>query len=37
VPTDAYKAASVPVEWSLKQHPRWLAERRPHVGLGAIR
>jgi hypothetical protein len=37
VPADAYKAASVPVEWSLKQHPRWLAERRPHVGLGAIR
>lgn len=35
-PADAYQAASTQVEQSVKQRPRWLTARTPHVGLGAI-
>jgi hypothetical protein len=36
-PAAAYKAASDPVEASVKQHPMWLVRAQPYVGLGAIR
>lgn len=36
-PTDAYRAASEPVEMSLKLSPSWMINRQPHVGLGALR
>jgi hypothetical protein len=36
-PTDAYRAASEPVEMSLKLSPSWMINRQPHVGLGVLR
>jgi hypothetical protein len=36
-PADAYKAASDPVEASVKQHPTWLTRAQPYAGLGVVR